>query len=135
MTAYNHLIQLNKPMFQKKGQKWDPLEFLFMEGELTSTSIGTAVFDSTALTAVVTWDGSMGDAADKAFVVIHDDESKHTAYATEIARSAGTVTIDTSSFANVSAYNDIYTYLAFYHINDDGSGLNSGTTALKAVKA
>jgi hypothetical protein len=134
MTAYNHLLQLNKPMFQKKGKKWNPLELIIMDGELTSTPITTAVFNSTAMTAVVTWDGTTGDKNDKAFVVVYDDESKRTVHAVEVGRSDGTITIDASKFANVSSYEKIYAYLAFYHIADDGSSANSGTTALQATK-
>jgi hypothetical protein len=121
-------------MFAKTGEKWAPLELVIMVGELATTLITTAVFDSTALTTTVSWDGSKGDQTDKAFVVVYDDESKHTVYATEIDRSVGTVTIDASKFANVSKYDDIYAYLAFYNISDDGSGQNSNTTALKATR-
>jgi hypothetical protein len=134
ISAYNHLIQLNKPMFAKQGQKWDPLELVIMSGELTTSLITTAVFDSTTLTATVTWDATKGEATDKAFIIIYDDESKRTAHTVEIDRSAGTVVIDTSAFANVSTYNEIYAYLAFYHVEDDGSGKNSDTTALKVSK-
>jgi hypothetical protein len=135
MTAYNHLIQQNKPMFQKQGQKWAPLEFVFMSGDLAGAEIAEAVFDGAALTATVTWDGTTGEGADQAFAIIYDNASKRVAYAVEVARSAGTVTIDAAAFANVSAYNDIYAYLAFYNIHPDGSGVNSDTTALKASKA
>jgi hypothetical protein len=134
MTAYNHLVQLNKPMFQKQGTKWNPLELVIMSGELTSVPIATAEISSTALTATVTWDGTVGEATDKAFVVVHDDESKRTVYATEVDRSVGTVTIDASSFANVSSYSKVYAYLSFYRIAEDGSGVNSETAALKATK-
>jgi hypothetical protein len=135
MTAYNHMIQINKPMFGKKGQKWNPLELIIMTGELTSAPITTAVFDSSTLSAVVTWNGTAGEATDKAFIVVYDNESKRAVNAVEIDRSTGTVTIDASVFANVSAYNDIYAYLAFYRIAEDGSGSNSETTALKVTKA
>jgi hypothetical protein len=135
MSAYNHLLKLNKPMFGKQGAKWNSLELVIMSGELTTVPIATAVFDSTALTATVTWDGTIGDANDKAFVLVYDDESKHTVHTVEVDRSAGTVTIDASSFANVSSYNEIYAYLAFYHINEDGTGANSETRAVKATKA
>ena len=94
----------------------------------------TAEISSTALTATVTWDGTVGEAADKAFIVVHDDESKHTVYAVEVDRSTGTVTIDVSSFANVSSYDKVYAYLSFYRIAEDGSGVNSGTTAIKMAK-
>jgi hypothetical protein len=134
MTAYNHLIQQNKPLFRKQGKKWNPLEFVFMSGDLAQETITAATFDATTFTAVVTWDGTAGEAADKAFILIYDDESKHTAYAVEVARDAGTATVDVKSFANVSSYNEIYAYLAFYHINDDGSGRNSNTSVLKAAK-
>jgi hypothetical protein len=134
MTAYNHLIQLNKQMFGKKGTKWNPLELVIMSGELTSAAIATAEFDSAALKATVTWDGTVGEATDKAFVVIHDDESKRTVHAAEIDRSAGTVTIDAAAFANVSSYSEIYAYLAFYHIDENGAGENSVTAALKVTK-
>jgi hypothetical protein len=100
---------------------------------LTTVPITTAEFDSTTLTAVVTWDTTRGEPTDKAFIVVYDDESKRTVHAVE-DRSVGTVTIDASSFANVSAYNDIYAYLAFYHIAADGSGANSNTTASRAAK-
>jgi hypothetical protein len=121
-------------MFNKHGQKWAPLELVIMSGELTSAPITTATFDSTALTATVTWDGTIGEATDKALIVIYDDESKHTAYAVEVDRNAGTVEINASSFANVSAYEEIYAYIAFYRIAEDGSGLNSGTASIKATK-
>jgi hypothetical protein len=134
ISVYNNLIKMNKPMFAKQGSKWAPLELVIMTGELTTTLIATAVFDRTALTGTVTWDGSKGDQTDKAFVILYDDESKHIVYIDEIDRSVGTATIDASSFANVSGYNDIYAYLAFYHITEDGSGLNSETTALKVTK-
>jgi hypothetical protein len=136
MSAYNHLIRLNKPMFNKQGQKWAPMELVIMSGELTTNPIITAVFNSTALTATITWDDTKGAATDKAFVVIYDNDnkSKRIAYAAEVDRSAATVTIDTSTFADVSDYNDIYAYLAFYHIAEDGSGSNSTTTALKVTK-
>jgi hypothetical protein len=134
MTAYNHLIQINKAMFGKQGKKWEPLEVVIMTGELTSTPITTAVFSSTAMTAVVTWDGTVGEATDKAFVVVYDDESKRAVHAVEIARNDGTVTIDASKFANVSSYDNIYAYLAFYHIAENGSGLNSETAVLKVAK-
>jgi hypothetical protein len=133
MTAYNYLIQLNKPMFEKHGQKWNPLELIIMSGELKSAAIASATFDSTALTAVVTWN-MLGKATDKAFIVVYDDESKRTVYADEVDRSAGTVTIDASVFADVSSYGEIYAYLAFYAIAADGSGMNSETTVLKATK-
>jgi hypothetical protein len=135
MTAYNHLIQQNKPLFQKQGKKWDPLGFVFMTGELAGAEISTAVFDGAALTATVTWDGTTGEADDKAFVIIYDDESKRVAYTVDVARSAGTVTLDAAGFANVSSYTEVYAYLAFYKINPDGSGVNSTTTALKATKS
>jgi hypothetical protein len=134
MSAYNHFVQLNKQMFEKTGTKWAPLELVIMSGELTSAAIATANFDSSAFTATITWDGTAGEATDKAFVLIFDDESKHTAYVADIARSAGTATIDASSLANVSAYNDMYAYLAFYRIAADGSGSNSVTTAMKTTK-
>jgi hypothetical protein len=105
-----------------------------MSGELTSAAITTAVFDTASLTTTVTWDGTVGEATDKAFVVVYDDEGKRTVNAVEVDRSAGTVTIDASVFANVSAYDDIYAYLAFYRIDADGKGMNSVTTALKATK-
>jgi hypothetical protein len=134
MSVYNHLIKLNKPMFGKQGQKWNPLELIIMSGELASAAIATAVFDSSALTATITWDGTVGDATDKAFIVVYDDESKRTVHTAEIIRSAGTVTIDASAFADVSTYNDIYAYLAFYHLDDNGKGFNSNTSRLKATK-
>jgi hypothetical protein len=134
MSSYNHLIQLNKAMFGKVGHKWEPLELVIMSGELASAAIATAVFNATDLTATVTWDGTVGDATDKAFVVVYDDESKRTVHAVEVARGAGTATIDAAALANVSAYNDIYAYLAFYRIEENGNGLNSVTTALKVAK-
>jgi hypothetical protein len=134
MSVYNHLIQLNKPMFNKTGHKWDPLELTIMSGELVSTAIATALFDGTNLTATVTWDGTVGDATDKAFVVVYDDESKRTVHTDEISRSDGTVAIDASAFANVSTYGEIYAYLSFYHIGDNGKGFNSNTSVLKATK-
>jgi hypothetical protein len=133
MTAYNHLIQLNKPMFNKHGTKWAPLELIIMDGELTSTAILSAEFNSTNFSATITWDGSIGEPTDKAFAVVYDNESKRISYVDEIDRSAGTTTLDVSSFANVSTYNDIYAYLAFYRIAEDGSGVNSWTAALKAA--
>jgi hypothetical protein len=120
-------------MFGKTGTKWEPLELVIMSGELTSVHIATAEFNSTSFAATVTWDGTVGETTDKAFIVLYDNESNHIAYAVEVLRSAGTVTIDASTFANVSTYSDIYAYLAFYHIAD-GSGKNSGTTALKVTK-
>jgi hypothetical protein len=134
MSAYNHLVHLNKAMFNKVGQKWDPLELVIMSGELTAASITVATFDSTTFAATVTWDTTKGEPTDKAFVVIHDDESKRTGHAVEIDRSVGTVTIDASSFADVSKYEDIFAYLSFYHINEDGSGENSETMAIKVTK-
>jgi hypothetical protein len=134
MSAYNHLIQINKLMFGKQGAKWAPLELVIMSGGLTSVPITTAEFNSTSFAAAVTWDGTVGEATDKAIVVLYDNESNHIAYAVEVLRSAGTVTIDASNFANVSTYSDIYAYLAFYHIADDGLGQNSGTTVLKVTK-
>jgi hypothetical protein len=134
MTAYNHLIQLNKPMFNKHGTKWEPLELMIMSGELTSAPITSATFDSVNLSATITWYGSIGEPTDKAFGVIYDDESKRIVYVDEISRSQGTITFDTSSFANVSTYDQVYAYLAFYYINDDGNGVNSLTTAIKADK-
>jgi hypothetical protein len=134
MSAYNYLVKLNKLMFEKTGTKWDPLELIIMSGELISAAITTAVFDSTAFTATVTWNGSVGEESDKAFIVVYDDDSKRTAHEVEVDRSAGTVTIDVSAFANVSAYGNVYAYLAFYRIDADGTGLNSNTSALKAIK-
>jgi hypothetical protein len=121
-------------MFRKQGQKWDPLELVIMSGELVSVAIATAVFDTVNLIATVTWDGTVGEATDKAFVTVYDDESKRTVHAVEVDRSTGTVTIPATAFANVSTYNDIYAYLAFYRLNEDGSGLNSVTTAIKVTK-
>jgi hypothetical protein len=134
MSAYNHLVRLNKPMFNKVGSKWAPFELVIMSGELTSASITSATFDSTALTAVVTWDTTRGEATDKAFIVVYDDDSKRTVHAVEVDRSVGTVTISANSFADVSRYENIYAYIAFYHINEDGSGQNSETTARKVTK-
>jgi hypothetical protein len=93
-----------------------------------------AVFDGAALTATITWAGTTGAGADQAFAIIYDNASKRVAYAVEVARSAGTVTLDAAAFANVSSYSDIYAYLAFYNIHPDGSGVNSDTTAFKATK-
>jgi hypothetical protein len=134
MTSYNHLIQINRAMFQKQGEKWNPLELVIMTGELTLTPITTAVFNSSTFTTTVTWDGSYGEATDKALVVVYDNESKRTVHAAEVDRNVGTVTIDAGKFANVSSYDDIYAYLAFYHIAENGSGLNSQTTVLKVTK-
>jgi hypothetical protein len=133
MTAYNHLIKLNKSLFGKQGSKWDPVELVIMSGDLQSVPITTAVFDATAFSATVTWDGTTGAADDKAIVVIYNDVSKHIVYATEIDRNAGTAVVDASKFKDVSSYNDIYAYLAFYHINDDGTGANSDTTVLQVT--
>jgi hypothetical protein len=105
-----------------------------MSGELTSAPITSATFDSTNLSATITWDGSIGEPTDKAFGVIYDDESKRIVYVDEISRSQGTITFDTSPFENVSTYDQVYAYLAFYRINDDGNGMNSLTTAIKADK-
>jgi hypothetical protein len=104
-----------------------------MTGALPAAALQTAVFDSTALTAVVTWDGTPGDPTDKAFVVLYDDESKRSVYAVEVARSAGAATLAAATVANGSAYSAVYAYLAFYHINPDGSGANSNTAVLKAT--
>jgi hypothetical protein len=109
-----------------------------MTGALPAAALQTALFDPTALTAVVTWDGTTGDPTDKAFVVLYDDESKRGVYAVEVARSAGAATLAAATlaaatFANVSSYSDVYAYLAFYHINPDGSGANSNTAVLKAT--
>jgi hypothetical protein len=133
MTAYNNLLKLNKPLFEKEGVKWNPLELTILSGDLTAAAITIATFDSTTFEAAITWDGTLGDATDKAFIVIYDNESKKTVYTTEIARSAGTCAIDDTIFANTSFYSDLYAYLAFYHINADGTGLNSNTTVLKVV--
>jgi hypothetical protein len=104
-----------------------------MTGALPAAALQTALFDPTALTAVVTWDGTTGDPTDKAFIVLYDDESKRSVYAVEVARSAGTATLAAATFANVSSYSAVYAYLAFYHINPDGSGANSNTAVLKAT--
>jgi hypothetical protein len=135
MTGYNRLIQLNRTMFNRQGSKWDPLELVIMSGELTTVPITAATIDGTALTAVVTWDGTRGEATDKALVVVYDDESGRTAYATEIDRSVGTATIDIDKFANISSYNNVYAYLMFYRDDGNGKGENSETSVLKMVKS
>jgi hypothetical protein len=106
-----------------------------MSGDLQSVPVETAVFDATTFTATVTWNGTIGVADDKAFVVIYNDESKHIVYATEIDRSAGTAVIDASKFKDVSSYEQVYAYLAFYRIDQDGKGKNSGTAVLKMTKS
>jgi hypothetical protein len=133
MTAYNNLLKLNKPLFAKEGVKWAPLELSILSGDLIAAAITAATFDPATFEATITWDNAHGDAADKAFIVLYDNESKKTVYTTEIDRSAGTCTIDAAAFANTSSYSDIYAYLAFYHIEADGTGLNSNTTALKVT--
>jgi hypothetical protein len=104
-----------------------------MSGELQSAAIASATFDSTALTAAVTWN-TLGQATDKAFIVVYDDESKRIVYADDIDRSVGTAALDASVFADLSSYGEIYAYLAFYTIAANGSGMNSETTVLKATK-
>jgi hypothetical protein len=47
-----------------------------MTSDLPAAALQAALFDRTALTAVVTLDGTPGDPTDKAFVVLYDDESK-----------------------------------------------------------
>jgi hypothetical protein len=131
MTSFNHLIKLNKPMFNKVAPKWNPLELVIMSGELMLTKISEAYFDSTNFTATIMWNHLIGEPTDKALGVIYDNKSRHIAYGDEVNRSVGEMIIDTSIFANVSDYQDIYAYLAFYRITEDGSGINSGTSALK----
>jgi hypothetical protein len=135
MTAYNHVIQLNKTMFEKTGEKWNPLEFVFMDGDLTSANIATATFSTTSFEAIITWQTTIGEATDKAFVIIFNNKDNKAVYATEVDRSTGTVTIDASIFAGTSDYADIYAYLAFYRINEDETGVNSATAILKVTKS
>jgi hypothetical protein len=131
MTSFNNLIKLNKPMFNKQAPKWEPLELVIMTGELTLNTISEAYFDSVNFTAQIIWNRTYGEPTDKALGIVYDNKSRHIAYEAEVNRSEGEMIIDTSTFANVSDYQDIYAYLVFYRIAEDGSGINSGTSALK----
>jgi hypothetical protein len=131
MTSFNHLIKLNKPMFNKQAPKWEPLELIIMSGELVLNTIDEAIFNTADFTATIRWNGTFGEPADKALGVVYDNKSRHIAYRAEINREDGEMTFDTSTFANVSDFHNIYAYLTFYRIAEDGSGINSGTSAVQ----
>jgi hypothetical protein len=79
MTAFNRMIQINKPLFSELA--WDQTKLKIFEGPLFNPSITTAAIQNAgtpAATVRVTFDAALGDGTDIAIAIIHDEQTETT---------------------------------------------------------
>jgi hypothetical protein len=133
MTAYNRLVQINKPLFDNRD--WDQTKLKIFDGPLFNPGITAAAIENagTAAAAVkVTFAGASGDGTDKAIAVIHDEATETTLYA--IAdRSAGEISVPIATLDQTDL-SKLHAYLVFSKPPAHGTGATgevSGTAYLK----
>jgi hypothetical protein len=109
MTAYNRMIQINKPLFSELA--WDQTKLKIFEGPLFNPGITVAAIQNPGTmtaTVQVTFDAALGDGTDIAIAIIHDEKTETTlcAQATRVDAhiSVPIATLDQADLTKLHAY-------------------------------
>ena len=106
ITAYNHMIQINKEMFENK--EWDPAMLKIFDGPLDNPGITSASISGSAATINF---NPAGEATDYAIAVVYDETSGAVLH-DEAPRGIGHIIINLDALGGVSTAN-LHAYLAF----------------------
>jgi hypothetical protein len=146
MTGVNYMMHLNKFMFGKTGTGWDPLKLAIMSGpDLPASTITAAQIYFPGIApappvAAFGWDERPGENNKDCFLaVLFDNESKKVLFWVYTGPDPDSPddpaphseSFDLVPWIGASSLHDVYAYLSFFKINEDGSGLNSFTSAMK----
>jgi hypothetical protein len=147
MTAANRIMSLNRHMFGKTGTGWDPEGVVIMTGDLPATPIfeGYIERDMGAdhkTIGELAWDRRTETHKTDGFLAaIFDNETKKVVYTTYTGPGDPvylsppiTVYLDITDWTATSSLTDVYGFLAFFKINEDGSGINSITSTTKCIE-
>jgi len=132
MTAYNRMIQINKPMFD--GKAWDPSKIKIFDGPLHNPGIISAVFSSTPTDQgceLTFKPGTGADKADLAVIFIYDEDSGSVSFNME-TRASGVIGIDLPMIAPFDK-NKLHSYLVFVRPPVEGTG-EQGMVSATAYK-
>jgi hypothetical protein len=134
MTAYNRMIQINKPMFDDKV--WDPSKLKIFDGPLYNPGITSTVFSSTANDqgCELSFKFSSGpDKTDLAIIFIYDEDSGSIGFSKE-TRGSGVIGIDLPMITTFDK-NKLHSYLVFVRPPVEGTGEQGmvSSTAYKKV--
>jgi hypothetical protein len=128
MTAFNKMVQINKPMFDDR--EWDASLLKIFEGALYNPGISGAALSADRRELTVTWDGSQGTADNAAIAVVHSEETEKT-LCTIAARGAGTTGgWDITELGGITDPGKVHVYLVFSEPpapDGPGTGEVSGT--------
>jgi len=120
-TAYNRMIQINKPMFDAK--EWKPERLKIFEGPLGNPGITSAVLENPGTPnedVLLSFDTASGEGTDKAVMVIYD-ETTGTALSAEGTRFDGELEIKLKTISPVNPAK-LHAYLVFSKPPVDGTG-------------
>jgi hypothetical protein len=127
-TAYNRMIQINKPMFDKK--EWDPARLKIFEGPLDNPGITSAAL--TADTVKVSYSSTPGHEQDRAIAVIYNEATGAVIHKSG-PRAIGFIDVSVAGMEQAEAAN-LHAYLVFVFEpmpNTSETGLCSGTSYKK----
>jgi hypothetical protein len=133
MTAYNKMVQINKPMFDDKA--WEQAKLKIWKGPLFNPGITAATVENVATPTAavrVTFSATVGDAGDVAAAVVHDEETETTLYTTA-TRGAAQIDVPIATL-DATALDGLHAYLVFSKppVAETGeSGQVSNTAYLK----
>jgi hypothetical protein len=134
-TAYNRMIQINKPMFESKA--FDPAKLKIFDGPLDNPGITSAVLENAGTPnedLLVSFDITTGEKTDKAIMVVYN-EATGTALYSEGKRDDGEIEVKLKPISPVDPAK-LHAYLVFSQPPADGTGetgLVSGTAYSKVA--
>jgi hypothetical protein len=135
MTAANRIMSLNKHMFGKTGTGWDPMSVVIMTGDLPVPPLFEGYINhfNNQVLIDLAWDEELkAPTVDGFLAILLDNETKKMLYTVDTDPDLSQNSIfDVTSWAATSSLTDVYGYLAFFKINEDGSGTNSITLTTK----
>ncbi|MDR3343958.1 MAG: DUF6266 family protein [Treponema sp.] len=111
MTAFNKMVQTNKPMFD--GREWDASLLKIFEGALYSPGISGAALSADRRELAVTWDGSQGTADNAAIAVVHSEETGKTLCAVTTRDAGTTGDWDITELGGITDPGKVHAYLVF----------------------
>jgi hypothetical protein len=132
-TAYNRMIQINKPMFE--GKVFDPVMLKIFEGPLNNPGITSAVLENAGTAnedILLSYPIDTGEKTDNAVMVIYDETTGTTLF-TEGKRDDGEIEVKLKPISPVDPAK-LHAYLVFSQPPTEGTGekgLVSGTAYKK----
>jgi len=120
-SAYNRMIQINKPMFE--GKEWKPERLKIFEGPLGNPGIISAVLENPGTPnedVLLSFDTASGEGTDRAVMVVYD-ETTGTALSAEGTRFDGELEIKLKTISPVNPAK-LHAYLVFSQPPLEGTG-------------